>query len=233
MLAIFVILFFILKICFDDRTTVVFCNVGQGDAAYIRIKNTIDILIDAGPDRKVLDCLGRYMPFWDRKVELIFVSHNQKDHFGGIDFILDRYKIDAIYLVNDLNSSLQSFRQLREKIINKKIRIEIELAGKTVKFMNDKINILWPNKGLNSNNDNDFSSILLFNENNFKILFTGDASSFILSRLSHGYIEKVNILKVPHHGSKNGLNTIFLELADPNLAVISVGKNNSYGHPSN
>ena len=62
-------------------------------------------------------------------------------------------------------------------------------------------------------------------------MFTGDASPFVLGRLSHGAIEKVDVLKVPHHGSKNGLTKTFLDLADPKMAVISVGKNNSYGHP--
>lgn len=223
---------------FDDRTKIVFCDVGQGDAAYIRIRNKIDVLIDAGPDRKVLNCLGKHMPFWDRKVELIFISHNQKDHFGGVDYILDRYQVDTIYLVNDLNASLQLFKQLKEKIVNKKVKIEAELAGKIIKFMNDKITIMWPTEGLNSNNDNDFSSVLLFEENTFKVLFTGDASPFILDRVSHQVgailespLHNINILKVPHHGSKNGLNKNFLELAGPKVAVISVGKNNPYGHP--
>ena len=62
-------------------------------------------------------------------------------------------------------------------------------------------------------------------------MFTGDASPFVLGRLSHGAIDKIDILKIPHHGSKNGLTKKFLDLADPSIAVISVGKNNSYGHP--
>lgn len=224
---------------FDQRTKIVFCDVGQGDAAYIRIKNRIDVLIDAGPDKSVLACLGKYMPFWDRKIELILISHNQKDHFGGLNYILDRYQIGTIFLVNDLNASLQSFKRLKEKIINKKVKIEEALAGKTIKLMDDRFVIIWPIKNLSSSNDNDFSSVILFeccrgaiySAQTFKALFTGDASPFILSRLSHRSLGKVDILKIPHHGSKNGLTKRFLDLADPTVAVISVGKNNSYGHP--
>ncbi len=234
----FLIIFFVfLSSFFDERTKIVFCDVGQGDGAYIRIKNKIDVLIDAGPDQKILSCLGRYMPFWDRKIELIFISHNQKDHFGGLNYILDRYQIGTVFLVNDLNISLQSFKRLKAKIINKKVRIEEALAGKIIQAVQPrrldeaKFTMIWPIRNLSSNNDNDFSNILFFEENNFRLLFTGDASPFVLGRLSHGSLEKVDILKVPHHGSKNGLTKKFLDLADPSIAVISVGKNNSYGHP--
>lgn len=237
-LSLIIILFVFLSYYFDIRTKIVFCDVGQGDAAYIRIKNKVDILVDAGPDRKVLNCLGKYMPFWDRKIELIFVSHNQTDHFGGLDYILDHYQVGSIYLVNDISRG-SIYNALKKKIVDKKIRIETELAGKTINVLNDKISILWPTEGLKSNDDNDFSSVLLFECRGgsrpalpFRLLFTGDASPYTLSRLSHGYIEKVDILKIPHHGSKNGLTKNFLDLADPVSAVISVGKNNTYGHPS-
>jgi competence protein ComEC len=221
---------------FDERTRIVFCDVGQGDAAYIRIKNKFDVLIDAGPDRKVLSCLGKYMPFWDRKIELIFISHNQKDHFGGLNYILDRYQVGTVFLVKDIGRGV-IYDALIKKIINKKVKIEEALAGKIIHEA--KFTMIWPIRNLNSSNDNDFSSVILFEDKGiarnaltFSVLFTGDASPYILGRLSHGVIGKVDILKIPHHGSKNGLTKKFLDLADPTIAVISVGKNNSYGHPS-
>lgn len=229
--AIFICLLIFLNNVFDERTKIVFCNVGQGDATYIRIKNRVDILIDAGPDVRILSCLGKHMPFWDKKIELIFISHNQNDHFGGMNYLLDRYQIGYLYLVDDLNASLQSFKRLKQKIIGKKIRIKNSSTGQQIVLLDDIFSLLWPSKNFISNNDNDYSQVLLFQENNFRVLFTGDASPFILGRLSHGSIENVDILKVPHHGSKNGLTKTFLDLADPNIAVISVGKNNSYGHP--
>ncbi|MFA6016935.1 MAG: MBL fold metallo-hydrolase [Patescibacteria group bacterium] len=229
--AIYICLLIFLNNVFDERTKIVFCNVGQGDAAYIRIKNRVDVLIDAGPDVRILSCLGKHMPFWDKKIELIFISHNQNDHFGGMNYLLDRYQIGYLYLVDDLNASLQSFKRLKQKIIGKKIRIKNSSTGQQIVLLDDIFSLLWPSKNFISNNDNDYSQVLLFQENNFRVLFTGDASPFILGRLSHGSIEKVDILKVPHHGSKNGLTKTFLDLADPNIAVISLDKNNSYGHP--
>ena len=215
---------------FDRCTKIVFCDVGQGDAAYIRIENKIDVLIDAGPDKSVLSCLGKYMPFWDRKIELAFLSHPNSDHYNGYFFISDRYKIDKFITVNSSIVS-KTYKKLLSKISDKNILLLFKVTGDKIKVEDGQFIFYWPPIGFTSSNDNDFSQILLFQENGFRLLFTGDASPFVLGRLSHGTIGKINILKVPHHGSKNGLTKTFLDLADPKVAVISVGKNNSYDHP--
>lgn len=226
-----VIFFVFLSSYFDQRTKIIFCNVGQGDAAYIRVKNKIDILLDAGPDKKILTCLGKYMPFWDRKIELAFLSHPNNDHYNGYFFVTDRYKIDKFITV-DSSITSKTYKKLLSKISDKKIPLSFNVSGDKIKVEDEQFIFYWPPVGFISSNDNDFSSVILFEENMFRLLFTGDASPFVLSRLSHGSIKKVNILKIPHHGSKNGLTKKFLDLADPAIAVISVGKNNSYGHPS-
>ncbi|MEK7633464.1 MAG: MBL fold metallo-hydrolase [Patescibacteria group bacterium] len=232
-LSFFVCLLIFFNNYFDQRTKIVFCDVGQGDAAYIRIENKIDVLIDAGPDKSVLSCLGKYMPFWDRKIELAFLSHPNRDHYNGYFFVADRYQIDRFITVNSPIAS-KTYKKLLQKISNKKIKIEEAFAGKIIPAVQPrrldeaKFVIFWPPKNFMSNNDNDFSSVILFNG----VLFTGDASPFVLGRLSHGAIKKINVLKIPHHGSKNGLTKKFLDLADPTTAVISAGKNNFYGHPS-
>ena len=238
-----VILFVFLSSFFDQRTKIVFCDVGQGDAAYIRIKNKVDVLIDAGPDKKVLSCLGKYMPFWDRKIELAFLSHPNNDHYNGYFFITDRYKIDKFITVNSPIVS-KTYKKLLNKILNKNIPLLVEVSGDKIKVEDGQFIFHWPPANFTSSNDNDFSSVLFFEENNppaggFRVLFTGDASPFVFGRLSHpvetGHapsLQKINILKVPHHGSKNGLARRFIELANPKVAVISVGKNNSYGHPT-
>ena len=215
---------------FNKRTKIVFCNVGQGDGVYIRIKNKVDVLIDAGPDQKILSCLGKYMPFWDRKIEMAFLSHSNNDHYNGYFFITDRYQIDKFITVDSPIVS-KTYKKLLNKISNKSIPLLFKATGDKIKVEDSQFIFYWPPINFTSSNDNDFSSVLLFEENNFRVLFTGDASPFVLGRLSHRSFGKINILKVPHHGSKNGLTKIFLELADPKVAVISVGKNNSYGHP--
>lgn len=215
----------------DRRTKIVFCDVGQGDAAYIRIKNKVDVLVDAGPDNKTLNCLGKYMPFWDRKIELAFLSHHDKDHYGGFSQVIDRYKIDR-FLTIDYRFDNKTFQKLKKKIQTKKINYKNIFAEDKIKIFNDEFRIYWPSKDLKSYDSNDYSLVFIFQEKDFRLLFTGDASPFVMNSLSSQSITKVNILKIPHHGSKNGLTEKFLQLADPSVVVISVGKNNSYGHPA-
>jgi len=223
-----IVSFIFISSFFDQRTKIVFCDVGQGDGAYIRIKNKIDVLIDAGPDKSILSCLGKHMPFWDRKIELAFLSHPNSDHYNGYFFIADRYKIDKFITVDTSGLiTSKTYKKLLNNISAKNIPLLFKVAGDQIRVDSGQFRFYWPPKDFDSSNDNDFSSVILFNG----LLFTGDASPFVLGRLSHGAIKKVHILKVPHHGSKNGLIKTFLDLADPEVAVISVGKNNSYGHP--
>ncbi len=218
------------------NTRIVFCDVGQGDATYIRIKNRFDVLIDSGPDRKVLACLGKYMPFYDRTIELFILSHPQQDHLGGLLSIIDSYKIRSIYTGKNI------FPKKLDKIIkDKKIRKIYVDMNSVLTILNDRVKFVWPNSKTGKdrvceNDANCLSIIFLFQENNFKALFTGDTTANVLNSLAKIYredIEDLNLLKVPHHGSKYGLNSYFLKIADPEVSVISVGKNNSYGHPTN
>lgn len=231
----------------NSKTTIVFCDVGQGDGAYIRIKNRIDILIDAGPGRKILECLGKYMPFYDRSIELAIISHAQKDHFGGFLYILDRYDVKKFWMSEIYNNN-KSYRNLLDKIGTKDIFIESPKAGENSEFEGAKIEFFWPTDNFITQNSfdenntstyfrstlkdlNDFSLIFSLKLEEANILFTGDASPYVLNRLLQEPKIKTTILKIPHHGSKNGLNLAFLKLADPTYGVISLGKNNSYGHP--
>lgn len=280
---------------FYQKTKVVFCDVGQGDAAYIRTREKYDILVDAGPDRKILSCLGKYLPFYDRKIELAFLSHPQKDHLGGYLQIIDRYQIDN-FVVTSFEGNSQSLNLLKRKLKEKKIKVRKIFAGEKIVLKSkgkkaSEIVFLWPSRQLLKHllksspqpDLNDLSAIFVFSEGDFQILFTGDASPRVLNILTNAIDSvagfpvhyrlseamaggpavgarrpvgglrlvgspatgatyrdnqrvtlpiKLEILKVPHHGSKNGLTYQFLKLADPTLSVISVGKNNSYGHPS-
>lgn len=257
--SIFVLAILFVASFFDPETRVFFCDVGQGDAAYIRTKEKVDILIDAGPDRKVLSCLGKYMPFYDRKIELAFLTHPQKDHYGGFLYLLDRYQIDHLITVPVENDN-QSFNLLREKLISQdEIKMKNLSAGERVLLKDGMIEFLWPEReflaqnaylkkdNLSSNGNvlaaytsttslNKFSQVFIFSWHQFDILFTGDIPADLLDKIGSSYLEgdfgKIEILKVPHHGSKNGLTADFLTLVDPALSIISVAKNNSYGHPN-
>jgi len=208
---------------FDNRTKIVFCDVGQGDGAYIRIKNKIDVVVDAGPNRQVLDCLGRHMPFYDRRIEIAILSHPNKDHYGGYTYILDRYQIDNFLTSSTAGS--RTFKELVDKIKREKIKISLPKYGTIINIGNDRLRF-YSAVGV-GRDENDQSLVFTLEENGFRVLFTGDISGNLLP-----LIGKIDILKVPHHGSKSGLNPNWLRLAEPKVSVISVGKKNRYGHPA-
>jgi len=219
----------------DSKTKIVFCDVGQGDATYIRVKNKVDVLIDAGPDKKILNCLGKHMPFWDKKIELAFLSHPNKDHYQGFFFINGRYKIERFVTVESPFVS-PSYKNLIEALKKNQILILKKFQGDQINILNDRFLFLWPVKNYFSSQDNDYSHLLLFQEDDFKALFAGDASPKILNLIvktnTIDFIKNISLLKIPHHGSKNGLTKNFLSISNPKIAVISVGKNNTYGHPA-
>lgn len=218
---------------FNHETTVVFCDVGQGDGTYMRVKNQIDILIDAGPDNKILNCLSHHMPFWDHTIELAFLSHPQKDHYGGYISVLDHYKI-ANFFESPVQTQSKTYEKLHKKLTSTQTSVRGIYRNTTLSLGEAQITVLWPTREFVYSTYkapmdlNSLSQILIFSQNSTRILFTGD----IYGSLVEDYIIPVTILKVPHHGSRNGLTKRFLSLAHPAIAVISVGRNNSYGHPA-
>ena len=220
---------------FNKNTTIVFCDVGQGDGAYIRLKNKIDIVMDAGPaNNMMLSCLGKYMPFYDRTIEYAILSHPQVDHYGGFMEILKRYKITTLYTlpIKGNGKTLSSFTSLLKK---KHINTINPSSGDSLVLPYAQIAFLSPhtsNRRLYAKDENDLSVITEFTLPGLRIFFTGDVSWKVLNSLKIKKNNLKTILKVPHHGSKYGLSLRFLQLAEPTDAVISVGKNNSYGHPS-
>lgn len=235
----------------DSKTTVVFCYVGQGDATYMRIRNQYDVLIDAGPDNAVLSCLGKYMPFFDRTIELAFITHPQKDHYGGFLSIFDRYKVKTLMLTQ-IHSSNESYQTLLHKAQSQNTSVIFPLKGDIMNIYDTVFEFIWPEKSFleanshtrfkfsskeyslrdTTSDPNLFSLVFRFTYGKEHILFTGDATQEILSKMLENSAIKTTILKMPHHGSSNGLNLDFLRLAEPSLTVISVGKKNRYNHPS-
>jgi competence protein ComEC len=234
---------------------IIACNVGQGDAILIT-KQSSQILIDGGPGNKVMDCLSKYMPFWDNKIEIVILTHPQADHYSGLLEVFRDYDVDY-YFAPSLASSSQNYKVLNTLAQNKAKHIISPVEGQKIKLGLIYLDILWPSEQFIAENltplaqisdnqnqsvlgtttskldPNRFSSTVLLNYQSFKGIFTGDLdpqSENILN--SNMQLPHVTLLKVPHHGSKNGLTQDFLNAISPQIALISVGKNNSYGHPN-
>lgn len=222
------------KIKLDDgKLHIVFCNVGQGDAIFIRTMRGTDILIDGGPNSKVLSCLSRHMPFWDRTIEVVLLTHPQADHINGIIDVVESYSVMEFLTNPSFNNwDKEAARVLKNLLVKKKVNVKTVGQGDSFRTQdNVYFNVLWPKKDLQSEDPNEMSVVLLLSLGDFDTLLTGDAP---LRYASEGQASSSNIdvLKISHHGSKTGTDEESLRKFTPALAVISVGKNNRYGHPS-
>jgi competence protein ComEC len=232
----------------DNQVHLVFCNVGQGDAALISYKQT-QVLIDGGPNNSVLDCLGKHMPFWDRDIEMVVLTHPEEDHLGGLVDVFARYKV-KYFLVNGIGKDTPVFWTLQQEVASSGVTIGSPNKGEEVKLGPMSFEVVWPEDKLGNElvwqktiaSDkqkvlgdsaitgelNDTAVVLLLKYGNFKALFSGDISTKTEEALS---LRKINVLKVAHHGSKTSTGEQLLLMTKPDLAVISVGKN-SFGHPT-
>jgi beta-lactamase superfamily II metal-dependent hydrolase len=183
------------------------------------------------------------MPFWDRTIDLVILTHPESDHMQGLLDILQRYKADYILWtgVEKTAPEYDAWINILEKQKGQKgttgAKIIITRAGQEIKAGNVLIDTLFPFKSLegqemkNTSNDTCVVSHLIFGKNSF--LFTGDLSSKGEAELVSAKSDIASdVLKVGHHGSKYSTSDLFLENVKPKIAVISVGKNNSYGHPT-
>jgi len=223
----------------DNNLHVVVCDVGQGDAILVSL-GTNQMLIDGGPDNSVLGCLARHMPFYDRQLEIMLMTHPQADHLNGLNFVAERYSVSYFIRSNVANTTV-GFKKLIQ--VTAQVPQNFVTAGETIKISDGKTSvnfkIIWPTaEFVQQNSDravdlNDFgvSGILTFDS--FDMLLTADADSRVEpAEIATRLLKEVEILKVPHHGSKTGMLPAWLDLVSPQMAVISVGKNNRYGHPT-
>lgn len=215
---------------------VVFLDVGQGDAIYIEAPNGKQILIDGGPDAELLSSLAKVMPFADRSIDMIMATHPDMDHIGGFPLLLDNYKVTSI-IENGTISTSEVSASLEDKIQKKKINKIIARRGMHIIIDEKKniyIDILFPDRDITNFESNDASIVgkLVYGENSF--LFTGDASLYTENLIEWNDNESTlhsDVLKLGHHGSRTSSSLLWLEKVNPDIAIISVDKNNKYGHP--
>lgn len=214
----------------DKVLMVVFCDVGQGDAIYIRTPGSIDILVDGGPDKKVIGCLSNNMPVLDREIELVFATHPDADHIAGLVDVIQSYSVKSFNTVA-AEKKTKIFETLKKTISEKKVPYrEIRAGSKFTLSDGVTIETKWPKAGFSSQDTNEHSLVQLLKFGNFDLLLTGDMTYQILNSLDFGW-DSIEVLKLPHHGSKTGVNNSTFEKIHTLLAVISAGKNNSYHHP--
>jgi competence protein ComEC len=247
----------LIKIWPDMNVHVVFCNVGQGDAILISYQFT-QLLIDSGPDSKVLKCLQKNIPFLDKTLEIVIATHPDKDHIGGFPAVFGQYKVNDFFLLG-VAKNTNDFKAFRNEVI------KLQHQGTKLWFPNHQVlkigntmelEIITPRENIGNNNlfsanltetqlsayfedhaakyqsINDVSIATLLKVGKYKHLLMADVETpgeLALTRSK--VLTKVDVLKAGHHGSKTSTTQALLDQIQPEYVVISSGKNNRYGHP--
>lgn len=221
----------------SSRLKISFYDVGQGDAIYIRIPKNLDIIVDGGPKDTILSKLSQDMPFYDRKIELVILTHPHADHVTGLVHILERFEVEQI-LYSDVSYTSSIYSEWRKLIKEKNIPISLAHAGQIIKLGQARMYILHPTssfveKKVQNLNNTSIVGRLVYGKTVF--LLPGDIEKEIEAKLVKKYqannLLRADVLKVGHQGSKTSSSPEFIALVDPTYAIIPVGANNKFGHP--
>jgi competence protein ComEC len=229
-----VVIFYAIYYVSESILEVSFLDVGQGDAIFIKAPGGRQMLIDGGPNNSVLRELGKVMPFYDRSIDIVMATHADQDHIGGLIAVLERFDVN-LFIRTNATSSSSVYLELEKVIKDKAIKTEIIITPEKITLgKNTEFNILFPNQNTSGweTNDSSIISKLVYGQTSF--LLTGDAPLTIEKYLvgKYGTFLDSDVLKVGHHGSKNSSSELFIGTVSPAYSVISVGADNSYGHPT-
>lgn len=224
---------------FDGKLHIVFCNVGQGDAIYIRTPKGSNILVDSGPDEKVLQCLSSHMAFWDRTLSFVILTHPHADHLNGFAKVLQNYTV-GLFVTEPLANNTTGYTVLQSVLQQEHIPVKRLLAGDEIKSEEITLQFVGPlGQFLTDTSPHgmigesgEFGSLeTLLTYGKTRVLLTGDSQATEL-RQALPFLSNIDVLQVPHHGSATGLAADVLSVMHPQVAVISVGAHNKYGHPN-
>jgi len=261
----------------DKSVNLIVCDVGQGDAILIQ-QGFFQVLIDTGPDESVLACLNHHLPFMDKKIDVLILTHYDSDHIGGFASLSNSYQFSTIFAPLSENKDSELFLELNRlffDLIEQGVRLKQPILGQQVAYQDfslegEKNQVLFtfltptqleldflesfsffqaesrlPETILSAfsqenfrnfeplESTNDRSIALLLEYGQIKVFLSGDLEEGVeLSIVNSALINRVDILKVAHHGSKTSSTPVFLSQVLPELALISVGKNNKFEHPS-
>ena len=225
----------------DGRLTVVFLDVDQGDAIFIRTPNGQQVLVDGGPDPRVaLRALGDAMPFWDRSLDAVILTHPHADHLNGLVRVLERYDVDLVAdpklpLLTSPSPQYEAWEKLLSehdddgRVLTAAEGQQLRTGdGVTITVLNPPPDLpLWTPEIINNG-----SVVLRVTYGEVSFLLTGDIQHEAESALLASDVTlRSTVYKAPHHGSDTSTSQAFLEAVSPAVAVISVGEDNRFGHP--
>ena len=238
------IIFITMQVCafinIDGKLKIYFIDVGQGDSMLVKTVRGKNILIDGGGSKDPDYDIGEkiLVPYLlDRRIktlDYVIISHFDEDHATGVAQILGKIDVSSIILTRQLEEN-DIYRHILSIAKEKKIKLIYVKEGDVLKIGGIKISIIHPENKLMINNPMNNNSIVCKVEyNSFSMLLTGDIEMEAEELILRKNINlKADVLKVAHHGSKTSTTGEFLKAINPKVALIGVGKNNNFGHPSN
>jgi competence protein ComEC len=213
------------------KLSVYFLDVGQGDATYIKTANGDDILIDGGNNNYGDDVVAYLKQLKVDDIEIMISTHPDADHVGGLDSVLESFKVESVYAPKVAHTT-DTFKDFLLAVKNEKLTIKEAKAGVTLPLKGVTVKFLAPVKTYAVDDLNSWSAVLHLTYGKNIFLFTGDAElKSQTDMIKAKTVLQADVLKVGHHGAKTSTSAVFLKAVAPEYAVISVGKN-SYGHPT-
>ncbi len=221
-----------------------FLDIGQGDATLIEFPTGEQILIDCAIDARVLEALGRVMPVYDKHIDYLFLTHPDKDHYGGCVDVLERFEVGTV-VYTGFERDEGFFNRFVEGVYKEQSIYTIIEHEQTWSIASSTLTFLYPDHALKDNphipglekqeiSPNNSSLVLLLQSYGTSVLLTGDAESEQEAYLVERYGKRldVDIYKAGHHGSSGSSIQPLIDIVTPSDTIFSAGKENSYGHPS-
>jgi len=217
-----------------NKLELTFFDVGQGDSIYIKTPNDERLLIDGGASYDVDYKISKKFVYPFCYFDNIFLTHPHLDHYGGLKKVTQRCDFGN-FTFNDIQCKSNSCKYFSGISTNNSI-----LIGDKFSFKDVTIKVLWPdikNNNVDYSNVNNLSVVMFLDYGDFEAILTGDAELEALNQIDLSEVTPLiqnglDVFKISHHGAKNGLSFRLLEQLKPHNCVISVGKDNKYGHPN-
>jgi len=227
-----VLVFFAWRSLPDGRLHVVFLDVGQGDAIFIQTPSGKQVLVDGGPsETQLLSQLGRHMPFWDRTLDVVILTHPDSDHITGLTPVLERYQVGTV-IYREMGCESEVYEYWLQLLAAEDAMVYQGEAGLRLALDEGlEMTVLHPGTELlESANDNSVVTRLAYGQ--VSVLLPGDIEAEVEQQLAAGGAGLAStVLKAAHHGSCSSTTQAFLDAVEPEVVVISVGAENRFGHP--
>lgn len=230
----FILLIFLLFQLPDKLFHIYFLDIGQGDSILIKTPENHQILIDGGPGNKVIEELGQVLPYFDKSLDLVVLTHPDLDHLSGLVEVLKRYEVENV-LLTGVDEQKADYQEFLLEILQQNIQVFVAESASDFSFGEVVFDIIYPfqqmigEKVKNANNSSVSIKVIYKDK---VILLTGDLELEGEEELTRSGLNlKADIYKAGHHGSKTSSSLKFLQKIKPEIVVIQSGLGNNYGHP--